>query len=77
MSSLSRAEVAKLAKLARIEMSDAELDALSSEFAVILGAVDRVQEVAKSDVPPTSHPLPIKNVTRVRSEEHTSELQSH
>ena len=65
MSSLSRAEVAKLAKLARIEMTDAELDALSSEFSVILGAVDRVQEVAKSDVPPTSHPLPIKNVTRV------------
>ncbi len=64
MSSLSRAEVAKLAKLARIEMSDAELDALSSEFSVILGAVDRVQEVAKSDVPATSHPLPIKNVTR-------------
>jgi aspartyl-tRNA(Asn)/glutamyl-tRNA(Gln) amidotransferase subunit C len=64
MSSLSRAEVAKLAKLARIEMTDSELDALSSEFAVILGAVDRVQEVAKSDVKPTSHPLPIKNVTR-------------
>jgi aspartyl-tRNA(Asn)/glutamyl-tRNA(Gln) amidotransferase subunit C len=64
MSSLSRAEVAKLAKLARIEMTDAELDALSSEFSVILGAVDRVQEVAKSDVPPTSHPLPINNVVR-------------
>ena len=64
MSSLSRAEVAKLAKLARIQMTDAELDALSSEFSVILGAVDRVQEVAKSDVPPTSHPLPINNVTR-------------
>lgn len=64
MSSLSRAEVAKLAKLARIQMTDEELDALSSEFSVILGAVDRVQEVAKSEVPPTSHPLPINNVTR-------------
>jgi len=64
MSSLSRAEVAKLAKLARIQMTDAELDALSTEFQVILGAVDRVQEVAKSDVPPTPHPLPITNVTR-------------
>jgi len=64
MSSLSRAEVAKLAKLARIEMTDAELDALSTEFEVILGAVDRVQEVAKSDVKPTSHPLPINNVVR-------------
>ena len=64
MSNLSRAEVAKLANLARIEMTDVELDALSSEFAIILGAVDRVQEVAKSDVQPTSHPLPINNVTR-------------
>ena len=45
-------------------MSDAELDALSTEFEVILGAVDRVQEVAKSDVKPTSHPLPINNVVR-------------
>ena len=35
MSSLSRAEVAKLAKLARIELTDSEMDALSSEFAVI------------------------------------------
>ena len=64
MSSLSRAEVAKLAKLARIEMTDAELDALSSEFEVILGAVDKIQGAAKSDVPPTSHPLPINNVVR-------------
>lgn len=65
MSSLSRAEVAKLAKLARIEMTDAELDALSSEFAVILGAVDRIQSAPLDGVQPTSHPLPINNVTRL------------
>ena len=64
MSSLSRAEVAKLAKLARIEMTDAELDALSSEFAVILGAVDKIQNAPLANVQPTSHPLPINNVTR-------------
>ena len=64
MSSLSRAEVAKLVKLARIEMTDSELDALSSEFAVILGAVDRIQSAPLADVQPTSHPLPINNVTR-------------
>lgn len=64
MSSLSRAEVAKLAKLARIELTDSEMDALSSEFAVILGAVDRIQSAPLADVPPTSHPLPINNVTR-------------
>ena len=64
MSSLSRAEVAKLANLARIQMTDEELDALSSEFAVILGAVDRIQSAPLADVQPTSHPLPINNVTR-------------
>jgi aspartyl-tRNA(Asn)/glutamyl-tRNA(Gln) amidotransferase subunit C len=64
MSTLSRAEVAKLANLARIEMTDSELDALSSEFAVILGAVDRIQGAPLDGVKPTSHPLPINNVTR-------------
>ena len=64
MSSLSRDDVAKLAGLARIEMSDAELVALSNEFTVILDAVARVQEVAGAEVPATSHPLPLRNVFR-------------
>jgi aspartyl-tRNA(Asn)/glutamyl-tRNA(Gln) amidotransferase subunit C len=64
MTSLSRDDVAKLAGLARIEMSDEELVALSNEFTVILDAVARVQEVAGADVPATSHPLPLRNVFR-------------
>ena len=64
MSSLSRDEVANLARLARIEMSDDELVSLASEFTVILEAVARVQEVAGADVAPTSHPLPLRNVFR-------------
>ncbi len=64
MTSLSRDDVAKLAGLARIQMSDAELVALSNEFTVILDAVARVQEVAGADVPATSHPLPLRNVFR-------------
>lgn len=64
MSHLSRDEVANLARLARIEMTDAELDALTNEFGVILDAVARVQEVAGAEVAPTSHPLPLLNVTR-------------
>ncbi len=64
MSSLSRDDVANLARLARIEMSEAELVSLSSEFTVILDAVARVQEVAGADVEPTSHPLPLRNVFR-------------
>ncbi len=62
MAAISRDEVANLARLARISMSDAELDHLAGEMDVILGAVARVQEVAGADVPPTSHPLAVSNV---------------
>ncbi|MBM3743674.1 MAG: Asp-tRNA(Asn)/Glu-tRNA(Gln) amidotransferase subunit GatC [Actinobacteria bacterium] len=62
---ISREDVANLAKLARINMTDGELDHLASELSVILDAVARVQEVANSDVPPTSHPIPMSNVFRV------------
>ena len=64
MSSLSRDEVAKLAALARIEMSEEELVSLSSQFGVILDAVARVQEVNLDGVIATSHPQPIQNVFR-------------
>jgi aspartyl-tRNA(Asn)/glutamyl-tRNA(Gln) amidotransferase subunit C len=64
MSSLSRDDVAKLASLARIEMTEAELVELSSQFGVILDAVARVQEMNLDGVKPTSHPQPIENVTR-------------
>jgi len=64
MAAISRDDVAHLAKLARIDMSEAELDHLAQEMDVILGAIARVQEVAASDVPPTSHPIPVHNVVR-------------
>lgn len=64
MSTLSRDDVASLARLARIEMTPDELDHLATEMDVILSAVARVQEIATSDVKPTSHPLPLHNVTR-------------
>ncbi len=64
MAAISRDEVSHLAKLARINMSDSELDHLAIELDLILGAVARVQEVAGVDVPPTSHPIPVNNVVR-------------
>ena len=64
MSSLSRDDVAKLAALARIEMSDEELTNLASQFGMILDAVARVQEVNLDGVVATSHPQPIVNVFR-------------
>jgi aspartyl-tRNA(Asn)/glutamyl-tRNA(Gln) amidotransferase subunit C len=64
MAGISRDDVAKLAQLARIEMTPDELDHLANELGVILNAVARVQEVAGEEVPPTSHPLPLENVFR-------------
>lgn len=64
MSGLTSADVAKLADLARIDLSPTEQQKLSSELDVILDAVAKVQEVAGVDVPATSHPLPLVNVTR-------------
>lgn len=64
MSSLSRDDVAKLAGLARIEMTEAELTELASQFGIILDAVARVQEVNLEGVKATSHPQPIENITR-------------
>ena len=64
MSSLSRDQVAHLAGLARIEMTDAELDRMAGELGVILDSVAQVGEVAADDIPPMSHPMPIVNVTR-------------
>jgi len=61
---VTRDEVAHLARLSRIAMTDGELDALAGELDVILTAVAQVGEVAAADVPPTSHALPLTNVFR-------------
>ena len=64
MSALSRDDVARRAGLARIDLSDAELDRMAGELGVILESVAKVQEVSAGDIEPMSHPLPLTNVTR-------------
>jgi len=64
MAELSRDEVAHLADLARIDLSDAELDHLAPQLQVILESVASIQGLAGDDVPPTSHPFPLTNVFR-------------
>lgn len=64
MSSLSRDEVAHVAMLARIQLSDAELDTLAGQLDQIVGFVAHVNDIAADDIPPMSHPLPLVNVTR-------------
>ena len=64
MSTLSRDEVARVAALARIELTDPEIDRLAGELVVIVDSIAQVSEVATPDVPATSHPLPLTNVFR-------------
>ena len=61
---ISREEVAHLARLSRLAVTDQELDQFAGQLDVILQSVARVGEVAADDIPPTSHPLPLTNVQR-------------
>ena len=64
MATISREEVAHLARLARLAVTDDELDTFAGQLDVILQAVAQVGEVAAVDVPPTSHSVPLTNVFR-------------
>ena len=64
MTSISREDVAHLARLSRLELSDAELDAFVGQLTDILDHVQAVSEVAAEDVPAMSHPTAISNVYR-------------
>jgi len=64
MPTISRDEVAHLARLAHLDLRDDELDHYSEQLDVILASVARVAEVAAADVPSTSHPIPMTNVLR-------------
>ena len=64
MSSFSVDEVARLAGLARISLTQDEIRRLAGELDVIASAVAKVSEVATPDVPATSHPIALTNVMR-------------
>ncbi len=61
---LTPQEVARLAALARLELTETECAQLAPELDVILTAVARVAEVAGDDVPLMTHALPLVNVMR-------------
>jgi aspartyl-tRNA(Asn)/glutamyl-tRNA(Gln) amidotransferase subunit C len=64
MAAISREEVAHLARLSRLAVTDEELDRFAGQLDVILQSVARVGEVAADDIPPTSHSVPLTNVLR-------------
>jgi len=64
MSEINAEQVAHLANLARIALTEEEIEHLTTELGQIMQAVEKVSEVATPDVPPTSHPIPMQNVFR-------------
>jgi len=62
MSAIDREQVVHVARLARLALSDEELDRLGAQLNDILAAVGKVAELDLRDVPPTSHPLDLANV---------------
>ena len=59
---ISRDEVLHVARLARLALSDDEVDRLSAQLNAILEAVGKVGELDLADVEPTAHPLDLVNV---------------
>jgi aspartyl-tRNA(Asn)/glutamyl-tRNA(Gln) amidotransferase subunit C len=59
--SIDREQVVHVARLARLDLSDSELEQLTGELGAILHAVSKVSELDLADVPPTSHPLDLVN----------------
>ncbi|MBB5869755.1 aspartyl-tRNA(Asn)/glutamyl-tRNA(Gln) amidotransferase subunit C [Allocatelliglobosispora scoriae] len=64
MAAISREEVAHLARLSRLAVTEQELDVFAGQLDVILQSVARIGDVAAGDIPPTSHSVPLTNVLR-------------
>ena len=53
-----------MARLARLRLSDSEVEKMAGELSGILEHVDRIGELELDDVPPTSHVVELENVLR-------------
>jgi aspartyl-tRNA(Asn)/glutamyl-tRNA(Gln) amidotransferase subunit C len=62
--SITRDEVAHLARLSRLALTDDELERFAGQLDVIISAVARVQEVAAAGIPPMTHAADLANVFR-------------
>ena len=58
---ISRDEVLHVARLARLELTDAEVTRFQEQLSAILEAVSKVSELDLAEVPPTAHPLELAN----------------
>lgn len=64
MSEITPETVEHLAELARIALTPEEIATLTGQLGAIVDSVAKVSEVATPEVPATSHPIPMSNVSR-------------
>jgi aspartyl-tRNA(Asn)/glutamyl-tRNA(Gln) amidotransferase subunit C len=61
---LGREEVVHIALLARLGLTEEDLEKFSGQLSHILETFEALQQVDTSDVPPTAYPIPLENVVR-------------
>jgi aspartyl-tRNA(Asn)/glutamyl-tRNA(Gln) amidotransferase subunit C len=61
---ISPADVAHVARLARLNITDAELAIFTEQLGAVLDHAADVEALDTAGVPPTAHPLPLRNVLR-------------
>ncbi|MBN1344590.1 MAG: Asp-tRNA(Asn)/Glu-tRNA(Gln) amidotransferase subunit GatC [Phycisphaerae bacterium] len=61
---IDEAQVRHIAMLSRLELTDAEVAEFSHQLSDILAYVEQLNQVDTTDVEPTAHPLPLRNVMR-------------
>ncbi|HZM41227.1 MAG TPA: Asp-tRNA(Asn)/Glu-tRNA(Gln) amidotransferase subunit GatC [Acidimicrobiales bacterium] len=64
MAQITREDVAHVARLARLQLTEDELDTFTGQLAKVLDHARDVEALDVGDVPPTSHPYPLQNVLR-------------
>jgi len=73
---ISKDEVKHIAKLARLALTEKEVEKFQKELSSILNYVEELKEVNVSDIAATSHPFEAKNVVR-RDEENKKQITNN
>ena len=61
---IDQAQVRKVAKLSRLDLTEAEVEEFTGQLSAILDYVEKMNELDTTDVEPLAHCLPISNVFR-------------
>jgi aspartyl-tRNA(Asn)/glutamyl-tRNA(Gln) amidotransferase subunit C len=61
---IDREQVLHVARLARLELSDEEVERYAAELSKVVGYIEKIEELDLADVPPTSHVVDVTNVLR-------------